>query len=92
MGDQEIQDDPVYRYTTYTELLSEAGQEDTADKLWNIVQALKTVSAARQSDVKFKYDFSIPYEQYIAMAAKVNHVNEEYRLFIDEEDLFFARI
>jgi len=79
------------KFTNYEELLSLTQQEDTKDKLKNIVFALmKAVIILKCKEVSFKFDFKFAsYDSWVDISSwfNSNHVGNDYRILIDEDSI-----
>jgi hypothetical protein len=78
----------THKFTNYEELLSLTEQEETEDKLKNIVFALmKAVVQLKCKEVSFKFDFKFgSYNSWVEISTyfNSNHVGTDYRILINE--------
>ena len=79
----------THKFTNYEELLLLTKQEDTEDKLKNIVFALiKSVIILNCEEVSFKFDLNLgSYNSWVEISTyfNSNHVGTDYRILIDED-------
>ena len=81
----------IQNFTNYEELLSLTCQEDTKDRLKNIVFALiKAVIILKCKEVSFKFDFKFAsYDKWVDISSyfNINHVGKDYKILIDENTI-----
>ena len=79
------------KFTNYEELLLLTQQEDTKDRLKNIVFALmKAVIILKCKEVSFKFDFKFAsYDSWIDISSyfNSNYTGNDYRILIDEDSI-----
>ena len=87
-SDSEYVFDKSYEFKTYEELIEVTQQEDTPDKITNIVTALiKAVTIKKCKETSFKFDFTLGNRaKWIEAAENFNNTNVsvDYRMLIDE--------
>jgi hypothetical protein len=87
-SDNEYVFDKSYEFKTYEELIEVTKQEDTPDKINNIVIALiKAITIKKCKETSFKFDFSLGTRaKWIEAAENFNNTNVDvdYRMLIDE--------
>jgi hypothetical protein len=77
----------------YYALLAKTGQEDTDEKIKNIVGALIKCAVNYNEEVNYKYDFDLgPYEHWIRVAQEVNRSLFTHRILIDEEAIVCVKL
>ena len=80
-----------YKFKTYQELIELTNQEDTPDKINNIVTALiKAITIKKCKETSFNFDFSLGiYATWVATAKlfNKNNVGVDYRMLIDEDSI-----
>ena len=90
-SDSEYEFDNSYEFQTYEELIEVTNQEDTPDKLTNIVNALiKAVTIKKCKETSFKFDFSLgTYAKWNEAAETFNDtkVYDDYHMLIDERSI-----
>ena len=86
--DNEYNFDKSYEFKSYEELIEITKQEDTPDKISNIVTALiKAITIKKCKETSFKFDFSLgTRDKWIEAAENFNNTNVsvDYRMLIDE--------
>ena len=79
------------KFKNYEELLLLTQQEDTKDRLKNIVFALiKAVIILKCKEVSFKFDFKFAsYDKWVDISSyfNINHVGKDYKILIDENTI-----
>jgi len=79
------------KFINYEELLSLTQQEDTKDRLKNIVFALmKAVIILKCKEVSFKFDFKFAsYDSWVDISSwfNSNYAGNDYRILIDEDSI-----
>ena len=81
------------KYTDYTKLLDDSNQEDTSDKIYNIINALITliisnkVNLKKNNEIWFKYDFTLgSLEKWVEKASVFNKWIEDANLINNDND------
>jgi len=78
-----------YKFKNYKELIELTNQEDTPDKISNIITGLiKAITIKKCKETSLNFDFSLgTYETWIKYVETFNNINigVDYRMLIDED-------